>query len=116
MQPKKHRLSAAFPDVLRRSINEMGVEIAAARRVRRISQEKLAQEMCVSRNVVTRIEKGDPNVSFGAYMMAAWVMGLEGNLTGIFAREKDRVFLEAATLSLPRRVRQRGDGTDNLSS
>ena len=62
------------------------------------------------------MEKGDPNVSFGAYMMAAWVMGLDGNLSGIFAREKDWVFLERATLALPKRVRQKGDNMDNQDS
>lgn len=60
--------------------------IAAAWRVRRLTQKELAQLMCVSRSIVVKIEKGDPPVSLLEYVPAAWAMELEYSIVEMFAR------------------------------
>lgn len=105
MQGTKRRSKWILPDDLRQKLDEMGFDIATARRVRNISQDGLANQIQVSRKVVARMEKGDPTVSFGSYVMAATVMGLDGNLTGIFAKEKDPVFQERALQAVKQRAR-----------
>jgi transcriptional regulator with XRE-family HTH domain len=94
-------------------MTEMGLDLSLARRSRRISQEHLADEMCVSRKLVSRMESGDPTVSFGAYAMAAWVMKLDGSLTEIFSPRKDKVFQERARSVLEKRVREKKPGRDD---
>ncbi len=60
------------------------------------------------------MEKGDPSVSFRAYISAAWVMGLEENLAEMFSQEKDRTFQRNVRLGLPQRVRHRVPDNDEL--
>jgi transcriptional regulator with XRE-family HTH domain len=93
-------------------MKDMGADLSMARRSRRFSQEDLAEKMCVSRKLVSRMENGDPTVSFGAYAMASWVMKLDGKLTEIFSQRKDKVFQEKARSVLEKRVRARKPGRD----
>lgn len=79
-----------------------------------MSQEKLAKLICVSRKVVTLMEKGDPTVSFGAYATAASIMGLESGLLETFASEEELVFQHKTRLAMRRRVRHRNPRKDDL--
>lgn len=101
-----------LPDDLDRKLRTMGEDIAAARKVRRMTQEDLAERIGVSRITVVRMERGDAGTSFGALAGAAWVMGLEDALTGAFSPDKDPVFQREARLGLPQRVRPRDASHD----
>ncbi|ETX13632.1 XRE family transcriptional regulator [Roseivivax halodurans JCM 10272] len=103
MEPR--RITNTFPDALRPIMHELGSDIAAARKVRKLTQQDMADRLNVGRTTVVRLEKGDPRVSFGTYAMAAWVMGLEQGLLSVFAQERDAGFQKAARHGLPKRVR-----------
>jgi transcriptional regulator with XRE-family HTH domain len=104
MDPR--RINDTFPDALRPIMRQVGSDLAAARKARRLTQDELAGRLNVSRVTLGRLEKGDPRVSFGTYALAAWVMGLEGRLLSIFAQEEDPEFQKEARLGLPKRVRK----------
>ena len=100
------RVTESFPDALIEPLRQMGGDVAAARRARRMTQDELAIRMNIARKTVINIEKGDPRVGFGAYLLAAWVMGLEGKMLEAFRPETDPEFQRQARLSQPRRVRR----------
>ena len=111
---RSRRLTSAFPDDLARLLVRIGQDLSVARRVRRMSQEELAQRLNASRKLVARMEKGDPTVSFGAYALAAWIMGLTKNLEEIFSQERDSVFQREARLAVPRKVRRKSGADQSL--
>ena len=102
---EKRRINDTFPDELRPIMHQLGSDLAAARKVRRMTQEDMADRLNVSRVTLGRLEKGDPRVSFGTYALAAYVMGMEKRLLSIFAQEGDYEFQKQARLNLPKRVR-----------
>ncbi|WP_375554001.1 helix-turn-helix transcriptional regulator [Roseovarius mucosus] len=106
-------MTTVLPEDLKQMMKDMGADLSIARRSRRFSQEDLAEKMCVSRKLVSRMENGDPTVSFGAYAMAAWAMKLDGNLTEIFSTRKDRIFQERARSILEKRVREKKPDRDD---
>ncbi|MFX4299898.1 helix-turn-helix domain-containing protein [Pseudosulfitobacter pseudonitzschiae] len=101
---RDRKIYETMPDDLISRLSELGSDISAARRVRQLSQEDLAQRMNVGRRTVSRMEQGDHRVSFGAFMTAAWIMGLENNLLTAFGTEADPVQQREARLGLPRRI------------
>lgn len=113
MQPRTRRLTTALPEDLKQMMIGMGADLSIARRSRRFSQQGLADEMCVSRKLVSRMENGDPTVSFGAYAMTARVMKLDGKLTEIFSPRRDKVFQEKARSALEKRVRDKKPDRDD---
>ncbi|MCE6959354.1 hypothetical protein LAZ40_09850 [Cereibacter sphaeroides] len=106
---EERRTVKFFPDALVPILKHLGADLAAARKVRRMTQDDLAGRLSLARKTVVAMEKGDPRVGFGAYALAAWVMGLEQNLLGIFDPANDPVFQREARLAMPKRVRTEPD-------
>lgn len=102
---EERRLNKSFPDALVPILKQIGTDIASARKARRMTQEDLAERIGLARKTVVSMERGDPRVSFGAYAVAAWVMGLEKGLLSVFDPASDPVYQREARLSLPDRVR-----------
>lgn len=104
---RERKLDKTMPDSLRTVMTRIGDDLAAARKVREMTQQELADRMHVSRRLVSRMESGDHKVSFGAYAAAAWLMGLEKNLLDVFDQEKDPVYQRNTRLELGERVRHK---------
>lgn len=102
------RATESFPDELLVPLRNMGADIAASRRARGISQMDMAARMNVARKTVINIEKGDPRVAFGSYLLAAWVMGIEKNILDAFDTVKDPEFQRQARLDQSKRVDRSG--------
>lgn len=100
----ERRITSTFPDQLVPILHQLGADLAAARKVRGMSQAEMSQRINISRKTVGAMEKGDPRVGIGAYAVAAWVMGLEKNLTKMFDQREDPVFQREARLGLRQRV------------
>lgn len=112
---KNRKIDKTIPDVLRLKLRDMGADIAAARKIRKLTQSELAERINVARMTIVRMERGDHRVSFGAIASAAWVMGLEERLLDTFNPERDPVFQREARLDLPRRVGgRRNDKNEGL--
>lgn len=102
MQERRSKMT--IPDPLIGLLSRMGSDLSAARRSRQMSQDDLAGRLNLSRRTLIRMERGDPNVSLGAYATAAWVLGLEKNFLSGFEISPDEAAREHR-LSLPKRVR-----------
>ena len=102
---RERRLEKTIPPDLKKVMARIGEDLSAARRVRDMTQSDLAERMNVSRQLVIRMENGDSRVSFGAYVAASWVMGLEKNLMDAFDQEKDPVYQRNTRIELAKRVR-----------
>ena len=65
---------------LQRLLSTVGENIHLARLRRRLSSAMVAERAGISRNTLRAIERGEPNVSFGAYASVLHCMGLEKDL------------------------------------
>ncbi len=70
--------------------------------------ELMAERALVSRNTITRVEKGDPRVSMGIYATVLFVLGMAERLGEVADASTDRVGLDIAEERLPKRVRSHG--------
>lgn len=70
---------SGFPS-LRRISAELGENIRLARLRRKLPTTMTAQRAGISRNTLRAIEKGDPSVTFGAYVNVLFILGLENDL------------------------------------
>jgi transcriptional regulator with XRE-family HTH domain len=68
---------------LQRLLAEMGENIRLARLRRKFSTIIVAQRAGISRNTLRSIERGDPSVTFGAYVNVLVCLGLEKDLKQI---------------------------------
>ena len=87
------------------AVEVLGLEIARARRTRRLSQVQLAERAGISEPTLSSIERGVPTVGIGIVFEVASLVGLDlfgaetDDLPALVARGRDRLAL------LPRRVR-----------
>ncbi|MCY4206001.1 MAG: helix-turn-helix domain-containing protein [Bacteroidetes bacterium] len=97
--------TSTLPVSARKSLTKLGADITIARKKRRITAASMAERAFLSRSTFTRIEKGDPTVSMGAYLSVLAVLGLSKNLGQIADRENDTLGLDLDEDRLPRRIR-----------
>lgn len=98
---KKTHLPIPAQNALRR----LGKNISDARRRRRIAMELMSERAGFSRITLSKIEKGDPSVSIGAYVSALFVLGMSEHLTSVADASHDIVGRELEEESLPKRIR-----------
>lgn len=67
--------------VLQRLLIDVGENIRLARLRRRFSANIVAQRSGMTRTTLRSIERGDPNVTFGAYARVLLTLGLEKDLS-----------------------------------
>ncbi len=65
----------------------------------------LAERAFISRNTLTRVEKGDPGVSMGIYASVLFVLGMEERLGELADAVHDPVGLFLEEERLPQRIR-----------
>ncbi|MFM7290138.1 MAG: helix-turn-helix domain-containing protein [Planctomycetia bacterium] len=99
--------SSALPQTVRDALRRLGRDLALARRKRRISTSDMAGRLFVSRDTLWRLERGDPSVSLGTFMTAAYVLQLLDRAAGIAAARDDRLGLDLDAERLPLRIRRR---------
>lgn len=61
----------------------LGLRLQLARCRREISTVVFAERVGISRNTLKRLEQGDPNVSFGTYLRALRVLGLDADIESV---------------------------------
>ncbi len=109
---KSTRALPALPAVVSRSLRKLGQDLSAARRRRRLTMALVADRALVSRNTLTRVERGDPGVSMGIYATVLFVLGLADRIGDLADPGTDQVGLALGEEQLPRRVRlPRGSGS-----
>ncbi len=102
---QNRNIKDSLPDEARNIILQLGKHIRIARKRRAITMKDMASRMFVQRKTLSRLEKGDPAVSFAVVISALWVLGLEKNLLGVAKPENDKVGIFREQQRLPKKVR-----------
>ncbi len=109
---KASRSKQALPLSTRRALARLGEELSIARRRRRISMELMSQRAFISRNTLTRVERGDPSVSMGTYATVLFILGMTERLAQLADPALDKAGLSLEETRLPKRVRERSGADD----
>ncbi len=88
-----------------KALRQLGKNISDARRRRRINTALMSERGGFSRVTLSKIEKGDPSVSMGAYTSALFVLGMTDRLAQVADASHDIVGREMEDENLPKRIR-----------
>ncbi|HIE2333994.1 helix-turn-helix domain-containing protein [Bordetella hinzii] len=102
---KRSGAQVAMPQPVARALHRLGQDISAARRMRRLSQEDLAQRIGTSLSTVRRMEDGYPGTALHTFLRALHMLGRLDDLSRAMTLEKDALGMELVRESLPQRVR-----------
>ena len=94
-----------LPLQVRRSLAKFGADLSIARRKRRLTVAMMTERTGVSRSTWSRLEKGDPTVSMGAYAQALFALGFGAPLGDLIDQSRDEQGLLLDLDQLPKRVR-----------
>ena len=108
-EPKNLSGGAILPRPVDRTLRILGREISTARRVRRLSQEDLAQRMGTSLSTVRRMESGYPGTALHAFLRALHVLGRLDDVAKALSTENDALGMDLVREQLPQRVRSHRD-------
>jgi transcriptional regulator with XRE-family HTH domain len=102
---KRSGAQVAMPQPVARALRRLGQDISVARRMRRLSQEDLAQRIGTSLSTVRRLEDGYPGTALHTFLRALHVLGRLDDLSEAMTLEKDALGMELVRELLPQRVR-----------
>lgn len=87
------------------ALTQIGQNIKEARLKRRISTVLMAQKTGITRITIAKIEKGNPNVSIGAYALVIFYLGLTEKLKTLLDPFQDREGITLERQRYPKRIR-----------
>ena len=93
------------PLPVKRALKKFGQDLRDARKRRRITMELAAERAGVSRATLSKIERGDDGVSFGAYAKVLFVLGMIERLAELADPAFDILGLGLEADNLPKRIR-----------
>ncbi len=82
----------------------LGENIKLARLRRKYSSQQVSERANISRPTLVSIEKGNPNVTIGAYVKVLSVLGLENDIVNVAADDKLGRRLQDAKLIVKKRA------------
>lgn len=89
-----------------RRAREIGDHLRTWRKMQDLKAEEVAQRAGISRNTVTRVEKGDPGVSLGTLLSVADALGQLDHVAQSFDPLSTDLGRLRAQHTLPERVRR----------
>jgi len=98
--------SSKLPLPVLRALRKLGQDIRDARRRRRIPVAVMAERASISRTTLSKVEKGDPGVSFGLYATVLFVLGFVERLGDLADPGRDELGLALEEERLPQRIRR----------
>lgn len=101
------RTTPAMPPRLERTLAGLGQKLQLARLRRLYPAELVAERAGISRNTLTRAERGDPAVSLGIYARVLLALGLDADLEAVARDDELGRKLQDLELTAPKRVRSR---------
>lgn len=104
-EQKRSGARVALPRPVERALRRLGQDISTARRMRRLSQEDLAQRIGTSLSTVRRMEDGYPGTALHTFLRALQVLGRLEAMVKVMAMENDVLGMELVREQLPQRVR-----------
>ena len=103
MKNSMAQLSLPFP--VQKAITKLGTDIGIARKRRRLTMAIVAERALVSRNTLTRVERGDPGVSLGIYASVLFVLKLSDGIAMLADPMEDELGQALEHGRLPARAR-----------
>jgi transcriptional regulator with XRE-family HTH domain len=94
-----------LPIPVKRALNKLGQDLKNARKRRRIPIQLVAERASLSRGTLSKIEKGDPGVSIGAYARVLFVLGIIQRLFDLADQNFDTLGQNLEIENLPIRIR-----------
>lgn len=88
-----------------RALLRLGQEISTARRLRRLSQEDLAERIGTSVSTVRRMEDGYPGTALHTFLRALHILDRLEAVMKVMSAKNDALGMELLQEQLPRRVR-----------
>ncbi|MBV6304627.1 helix-turn-helix domain-containing protein [Candidimonas humi] len=113
-RPKNPDSRVALPRPVERALHRLGQDISIARRMRRLSQEDLAQRIGTSLSTVRRTEDGYPGTALHTFLRALHVLGRLDDVVKVMAIENDKLGMELVREQLPQRVRTSRSGKSRV--
>ena len=107
---------AVLPRAVERALRILGEDISAARRMRRLSQDDMAQRIGASISTVRRMEDGYPGTALHTFLRTMLVLGRLDAMTQVLALENDDLGMELVREQLPQRVRSSSSRTSGKRS
>jgi transcriptional regulator with XRE-family HTH domain len=89
-----------------RALRSLGRDLRIARKKRLMPMVDFAERMGVSLGTLTRLEKGEPGVSLGAFAMALLALGELRRLDELLDVSRDDTGLLLDVAALPQRIRR----------
>jgi len=83
------KIAKSPPAAIEDMLNRLGRNIRTARLRRRLSMEKLAERIGISRYVMADVEKGKPTTAIAAYVGALWALGLHNDIRDLADPDRD---------------------------
>ncbi len=103
---KMPRATPPLPPRLERTLANLGQNIRLARLRRLHSAELVAERAGISRNTLTRPERGDPAVALGIFARILLALRLDGALEAVARDDEFGRKLQDLGLTTPKRVRR----------
>ena len=95
----------ALPLAVGKALRKLGENLQTARKRRRLTMTIVAERSFISRNTLTRVERGDPAVALGIYATVLFVLGLAEDLGNLADPLTDAVGQSLEAERLPKRAR-----------
>ena len=92
---------------VRRGLRKLGDDLKKARIRRRLTMAVVAERAGISRETLSKIQKGDPKVSMGAYAMVVMALGMGASWMDFADIRNDTYGQIIEDEDLPQRVRAR---------
>lgn len=108
--PTKGDKERGVPPAVRRALRELADDLAVWRRLRGLTQAQLADRAGVSRDTVTRLERGDSGVSTENLLRILRGLGILSSLSAALDPYASDIGRLRSEERLPRRVRPRSLG------
>lgn len=88
-----------------KALRKLGQDINDARRRRRITLGLMAERAGLSKATISKVEKGDPTASMGAYAAVLFVLGFTDRINELADASHDLTGRQLEEEKLPQRVR-----------
>jgi DNA-binding XRE family transcriptional regulator len=96
-----------LPPKVLRGLAKLGSDIQLARKKRSLTVSMMAERLGVAKSTYLKVEKGDPAVSMGIYVMAFFTLGFADAFASIAEPSRDEQGLVLDVERIPKRVRPR---------
>jgi DNA-binding XRE family transcriptional regulator len=89
-------------------LSHLGEYIKIARKRRKMTIAEVGKRLNLGYQTISRLEKGNPNVSVSAYMGVLWLFRLDGQFAESMHPDRDETGKALELSRLPKRIKTKG--------